>query len=106
MTRGTGLPAHLKDAHPSNAPACPHCGGLTGHVVDSRPTEHGEIRRRRVCATCHGRFSTFEADSSRFRTVVSDRARLEKMIDAASLLVNAIYQMREELASGDHNPES
>jgi hypothetical protein len=28
------------------------------------------------------------------------------MIDAASLLVNAIYQMREELASGDHNPES
>lgn len=40
---------------------CPHCGVDEDHVVDSRPQSDGEaIRRRRECAGCGGRFTTFE----------------------------------------------
>ena len=40
---------------------CPYCGSTNTQVKDSRPSEdHTTIRRRRVCADCGGRFTTFE----------------------------------------------
>ncbi len=40
---------------------CPFCGWTDSKVIDSRPTEDGErIRRRRECAKCSKRFTTFE----------------------------------------------
>jgi len=40
---------------------CPFCGGEETQVKDSRPTEDNTaIRRRRICNTCGGRFTTFE----------------------------------------------
>lgn len=40
---------------------CPWCGGPESRVVDSRPAEDGaSIRRRRKCASCGRRFTTFE----------------------------------------------
>lgn len=40
--------------------ACPKCGGGTG-VKDSRPNDaRSAIRRRRLCAACGNRFTTFE----------------------------------------------
>jgi len=40
---------------------CPYCGIIDTQVKDSRPTEDSNaIRRRRVCAGCGGRFTTFE----------------------------------------------
>ncbi len=40
---------------------CPACGEHEDHVVDSRPAEEGAaIRRRRECASCQTRFTTFE----------------------------------------------
>ena len=40
---------------------CPHCHHNGSRVVDSRPSEDGTcIRRRRECATCGFRFTTFE----------------------------------------------
>ena len=40
---------------------CPYCKGLDDRVVDSRLTEDkAAIRRRRECATCKRRFTTFE----------------------------------------------
>ncbi len=40
---------------------CPFCRGGDTRVVDSRDTENGQaIRRRRECATCAQRFTTFE----------------------------------------------
>lgn len=38
---------------------CPYCGCCDLKVIDSRPTE-GKIRRRRECAGCGRRFTTFE----------------------------------------------
>ena len=40
---------------------CPFCGNADTQVKDSRMTEDGSaIRRRRYCADCKGRFTTFE----------------------------------------------
>ena len=40
---------------------CPFCGTLEDKVVDSRPTDDGDtVRRRRECANCQKRFTTYE----------------------------------------------
>jgi transcriptional repressor NrdR len=40
---------------------CPKCGGTEDRVVDSRASREGAIiRRRRECARCHHRFTTYE----------------------------------------------
>ena len=40
---------------------CIYCNGMNSHVVDSRPTEEGNvIRRRRECESCGKRFTTYE----------------------------------------------
>lgn len=40
---------------------CPYCSNLEDRVVDSRPTDDGgTIRRRRECANCQKRFTTYE----------------------------------------------
>src|SRR4029434_10555437 len=44
-----------------SAVRCPFCGSDEDRVVDSRPSEDGgTIRRRRACAVCGRRFTTFE----------------------------------------------
>lgn len=40
---------------------CPYCSHMESKVVDSRPTEDGNvIRRRRECFSCAKRFTTYE----------------------------------------------
>ena len=40
---------------------CPWCGRDDDKVIDSRSVEEGEaVRRRRECASCHRRYTTFE----------------------------------------------
>ncbi|WP_457628958.1 transcriptional regulator NrdR [Oceanithermus sp.] len=40
---------------------CPYCGSEGTRVVDSRPSDGGlAIRRRRECAACGRRFTTYE----------------------------------------------
>ena len=40
---------------------CPSCGFADSRVLDSRPAEEGNsIRRRRECAECGKRFTTYE----------------------------------------------
>jgi transcriptional repressor NrdR len=71
---------------------CPYCGGEDSQVKDSRPTEDGtSIRRRRVCPTCGGRFTTFERVQLRELTVVKrsgrrvpfDRDKLARSVQVA-----------------------
>ena len=55
---------------------CPYCGSTNTQVKDSRPSEdHTTIRRRRVCADCGGRFTTFERVQLRELTVVKRNGR-------------------------------
>jgi transcriptional repressor NrdR len=55
---------------------CPSCASLDTQVKDSRPTEDSAvIRRRRVCLTCHFRFTTFERVQLRELTVIKRNGR-------------------------------
>jgi transcriptional repressor NrdR len=50
---------------------CPFCGAQDTQVVDSRASEEGDsIRRRRRCAACDKRFTTYETVELRMPQVV------------------------------------
>ncbi len=50
---------------------CPFCGSTDTQVIDSRVTEPGDsIRRRRRCAGCQKRFTTYETVELRLPQVV------------------------------------
>lgn len=61
---------------------CPFCGSSDTQVVDSRVSDDGEsIRRRRRCAACDKRFTTFETAEVRMPQVVKqngERAEFER----------------------------
>ena len=58
---------------------CPYCGHEDTQVRDSRPTEDDTaIRRRRVCPSCNGRFTTFERVQLRELMVVKRSGRRER----------------------------
>ena len=55
---------------------CPFCGNPETQVKDSRPSDDGaSIRRRRSCASCGGRFTTFERVQLRELTVIKRNGR-------------------------------
>ena len=58
---------------------CPHCGERETRVVDSRDLDDAAtIRRRRECAACTTRFTTYErVEAARLVVVKSDGARQE-----------------------------
>jgi transcriptional repressor NrdR len=71
---------------------CPYCGSPDTQVKDSRPSEDGTaIRRRRVCPSCGGRFTTFERVQLRELMVVKrsgrrvpfDRDKLTRSVEVA-----------------------
>ena len=55
---------------------CPYCMNADTQVKDSRPTEENTvIRRRRICADCGGRFTTFERIQLRELTIIKNTGR-------------------------------
>lgn len=55
---------------------CPFCGNEDTQVKDSRPADDGaSIRRRRSCAACGNRFTTFERVQLRDLTVIKTDGR-------------------------------
>ena len=71
---------------------CPFCANPETQVKDSRPSEDGQaIRRRRSCAQCGGRFTTFERVQLRDLMIIKrsgrrtpfDRDKLEKSLAIA-----------------------
>ncbi len=52
---------------------CPFCGDQESKVIDSRHSEDGlSIRRRRECARCQHRFTTYEVVETLPILVVKD----------------------------------
>ena len=39
---------------------CPYCKSRDVGVLDSRGNQKGTVRRRRICRSCHRKFSTVE----------------------------------------------
>lgn len=71
---------------------CPYCGEQDTQVKDSRPAEEGaSIRRRRICSSCGGRFTTYERVQLRELVVIKadnrretfDRDKLDRSIRIA-----------------------
>lgn len=105
---------------------CPFCGNLDTQVKDSRPTDDGSaIRRRRVCADCGGRFTTFERVQLRELTVVKrsgrrvpfDRDKLQMSVEVAlrkrpvdaervERLVNGIVRQLESSGESEVSSEA
>ncbi len=71
---------------------CPFCNHSDTQVVDSRVSDEGEvIRRRRQCAHCSKRFTTYERPDVSFPSIVKKdgrrvpyaRAKLQASLDLA-----------------------
>ena len=53
---------------------CPYCAADNDRVIDSRASEGGlVIRRRRECAACHKRYTTYERVEKTHRLMVVKR---------------------------------
>lgn len=58
---------------------CPYCGEGDTRVLDSRQTEEGRVvRRRRVCAKCGKRFTTYETAEASIVMIKKKDGRLEQ----------------------------
>ena len=69
---------------------CPFCGHLQDKVVDSREAKIGDtIRRRRECASCERRFTTYERIDEIPYMVVKKDGRREKF-DRQKLLAGLL----------------
>ena len=88
---------------------CPYCSSADTQVKDSRPTEDNTaIRRRRICADCGGRFTTFERIQLRElivakksgRTVPFNRDKLARSVEVALRKRPVEKQRIERLISG------
>ena len=88
---------------------CPYCGNDDTQVKDSRPTDDSSaIRRRRICPSCGGRFTTFERVQLRELMVVKksgrkvpfDREKLARSVYTAVRKRNIDPERVERLISG------
>ena len=88
---------------------CPFCHGDDTQVKDSRPAEENSVvRRRRQCASCGARFTTFERVQLRNMTVLKrngmhepfDREKLSRSIDVALRKRNIGPERIQQLTSG------
>ena len=88
---------------------CPYCGNDDTQVKDSRPTEDSSaIRRRRICPSCGGRFTTFERVQLRELMVVKksgrkvpfDRDKLAKSVNTALRKRDVAPEKVERMLSG------
>jgi transcriptional repressor NrdR len=103
---------------------CPYCGNDDTQVKDSRPTEDSNaIRRRRICPSCGGRFTTFERVQLRELVVVKksgrrvpfDRDKLERSVITAlrkrdvepervERMISGVVRQLESLGDGKSPP--
>ena len=80
---------------------CPFCGNVDTQVVETRVAEDGDfIRRRRQCASCEKRFTTYERPDVNFPWVVKkDGRRIE--YERAKLLASMNLALRKRPVSTD-----
>ena len=78
---------------------CPFCGHADTQVVETRVAEDGDfIRRRRQCADCEKRFTTYERPDVSYPTIVKkDGRRVE--FDRARLLGSMNLALRKRPVS-------
>ncbi len=80
---------------------CPFCGANDTRVTDSRLVAEGDqVRRRRQCASCHERFTTYEtAELIMPRVVKSDGSR--ESFDEAKLRAGMLRALEKRPVSAE-----
>lgn len=75
---------------------CPFCGNTDTQVVETRVAEDGDfIRRRRQCAACEKRFTTYERPDVTFPAVVKkDGRRIDYERDKLRASMNLALRKR------------
>jgi transcriptional repressor NrdR len=75
---------------------CPFCGNTDTQVVETRVAEDGDfIRRRRQCASCEKRFTTYERPDLAFPAIVKkDGRRIEFQHDKLRASMNLALRKR------------
>src|SRR3954469_2508679 len=75
---------------------CPFCGHADTQVVETRMAEDGNfIRRRRQCAACEKRFTTYERPDVTFPAVVKkDGRRIEYETEKLRASLNLALRKR------------
>lgn len=89
---------------------CPFCSELESRVLDSRNTDEGTvIRRRRECACCKRRFTTYERIEERPLMVIKKEGNREafqrdkllqgmlKAVEKRPIGMDAVYTMAGEI---------
>ncbi len=78
---------------------CPFCSNVDTQVVETRVAEDGDfIRRRRQCASCEKRFTTYERPDVSFPAVVKkDGRRID--FERAKLLASMNLALRKRPVS-------
>lgn len=56
---------------------CPKCKSGMTHVIDSRLTKYGWIRRRRICLECDNRWTSYEVPSYLAKKLAMDLPETE-----------------------------
>lgn len=75
---------------------CPFCNHDETQVKDSRPTEdNSAIRRRRSCAACGARFTTFERIQLREMTVLKAAGKRKQPFDRDKMLKSMQVALRK-----------
>lgn len=60
---------------------CKKCGGHNLYVVDSRPARNRiGVRRRRECADCGNRITTYEVTQEEYDLVIKSQKMLKKVV--------------------------
>lgn len=74
---------------------CPSCGHLDSQVVETRESDEGDVvRRRRSCAACRQRFTTYERSEAAMPAVVKkDGTRAE--FDLVKLRASMLLALRK-----------
>jgi transcriptional repressor NrdR len=75
---------------------CPFCGNTDTQVVETRVAEDGDfIRRRRQCAACEKRFTTYERPDLTFPAIVKkDGRRIDYERDKLRASMNLALRKR------------
>ncbi|MGQ0699229.1 MAG: transcriptional regulator NrdR [Panacagrimonas sp.] len=88
---------------------CPFCNATDTRVIDSRLAEEGaQVRRRRECAVCKGRFTTFERAQLSLPNIIK-RGGNPEPFDEDKLrggFANALYKRPVSPDAVDHAVET
>lgn len=74
---------------------CTQCGNGRTDVKDSRPTEEGNVRRRRSCQHCKAKFTTIEVPLELYRSPTSLAKRAHRAAGLAEQIATILRSEAE-----------